>query len=133
MARKKTDTDDDCPCGSAAEFSECCGRFLIGGEIPQTAELLMRSRYCGFLIRDEAYLLATWHPRARPSRVRLDENQRWLGLSIRATEAGGVDDVSGTVEFVARYKIHGKGHRLHEISRFEKIDNRWYYLDGQHL
>ncbi len=93
----------------------------------------MRSRYSGFAVRDEAYLLATWHPDTRPSRVRMDEKQRWLGLSIRATEAGGVGDKSGIVEFVARFKIDGKGHRLHEISRFEFIDGRWYYLDGQHL
>jgi len=77
--------------------------------------------------------LSTWHPDTRPSRVRLDSKQRWLGLKIRNAEAGGADDVTGTVEFVARFKVDGKGHRLHEISRFEKIDGRWYYLDGQHL
>lgn len=63
----------------------------------------------------------------------MDDQQRWLGLSIRATEGGGRDDSMGTVEFVARFKVGGKGHRLHEISRFEKIEGRWYYLDGQHL
>ena len=93
----------------------------------------MRSRYCAFVRGDEPYLLATWHPATRPGRVQLDTQARWLGLSIRATEAGGPDDMTGTVEFVARYKIDGKGTRLHEISRFEKIDGRWYYLDGQHL
>ena len=93
----------------------------------------MRSRYCGFVLRDEAYLLATWHPDTRPSRVRFDEQQRWLGLSVRSTEDGGADDTAGTVEFVARFKIIGRGHRLHEISRFERVDGRWYYLDGQHL
>lgn len=93
----------------------------------------MRSRYTGFVTLDEPYLLSTWHPDNRPSRVTLDENHQWLGLSIRATEAGKADDQSGTVEFVARFKVNGKGHRLHEISRFEKMDGRWYYLDGQHL
>ena len=93
----------------------------------------MRSRYWGFVLCNEAYLLATWHPDTRPSRVRLDDGQRWLGLSIRSTEAGGSDDDTGTVEFVARFKVDGKGHRLHEVSRFEKIDGRWYYLDGQLL
>ncbi len=134
MAKKKPDlTGVACPCGSAAGYSQCCGRYLTDGDIPLTAEQLMRSRYCGFVTCDEPYLLATWHPQTRPSEVRFDGNQRWLGLSVRATEAGGVDDVSGTVEFVARFKIRGQGHRLHEISRFEKINGRWYYLDGQHL
>jgi len=93
----------------------------------------MRSRYSGFVMCNERYLLETWHPSTRPSRVRFDERQRWLGLKVRATDAGREHDASGTVEFVARFKIDGKGHRFHEISRFEKVDGRWYYLDGQHL
>ena len=122
-----------CPCGSDHAYSACCGRYLGGAEIPSSAEQLMRSRYCGFVTCNEAYLLATWHSDTRPGRVRLDGQQRWLGLSIRSTQGGESHDVSGTVEFVARFKINCKGHRLHEISRFEKIDGRWYYLDGQHL
>ena len=35
-----------------------------------------------------------------------------------------------TVEFVARSKLGGRAHRLHEVSRFERIDGRWYYRDG---
>ena len=93
----------------------------------------MRSRYSAFVERDESYLLATWHPDTRPSRVRLPPEQRWLGLRIKATAEGGPSDSTGTVEFVARFKIDGKGHRLHEISRFEKINGRWYYRDGEHL
>jgi SEC-C motif domain protein len=93
----------------------------------------MRSRYCAFVLCDESYLLSTWHPDTRPSKVRLGGQQRWLGLRIRATDRGGLDDLTGIVEFVARFKVDGKGHRLHEISRFEKIDGRWFYRDGQHL
>ncbi|CAA0079378.1 Uncharacterised protein [Halioglobus japonicus] len=93
----------------------------------------MRSRYCGFVLCDEPYLLATWHPATRPGKVRLDSKTRWLGLRIRDTEAGGADDVGGSVEYVARYKIDGRGHRLHEISQFDKIEGRWYYHSGQHL
>ena len=93
----------------------------------------MRSRYTGFVLAREDYLLQTWHPDTRPSRVRLDDRQRWLGLRVMATEGGGESDTTGTVEFVARFKVDGKGHRLHELSRFEKIEGRWYYRDGDHL
>lgn len=93
----------------------------------------MRSRYSAFVAQQADYLRATWHPDTRPSRVRFDPKQRWLGLRVKSTEAGGAGDDSGKVEFVARYKIDGRGHRLHEISRFEKIDGRWYYLAGDHL
>ncbi|EAQ98147.2 YchJ family protein [Congregibacter litoralis] len=122
-----------CLCDSGRDIDACCGPFLDGVAIPETAAQLMRSRYSAFVACDEAYLLATWHPKTRPSRVRLDEAQRWLGLKIRGGAAGGAMDDRGTVEFVARYKIAGKGHRLHEVSDFEKIDGRWYYLKGKHL
>ena len=125
--------NEQCHCGSGEGFADCCGLYLDSGHIPQSAERLMRSRYSAFARCDEAYLLATWHPKTRPSRVRLDEKQRWLGLRIRNVEGGGSGDSSATVEFVARFKIGGKGHRLHEISRFRKIDDRWFYLDGMHL
>ena len=131
--KKKQFTDDQCHCGSGEGFAECCGLYLDGGQIPQSPERLMRSRYSAFALCNESYLLATWHPKTRPSRVRLDEKQHWLGLRIRGVEGGAPGDSDATVEFVARFKIAGKGHRLHEISRFRKIDNRWFYLDGEHL
>ncbi len=122
-----------CPCGSGADYRGCCGRFIDGVDAAATAEQLMRSRYTAFARGEQAYLLATWHPDKRPSRVSLDDEHKWIGLSIKSCEAGGAHDDSGVVEFVARFKIAGRGHRLHEISRFEKIDGRWYYLDGRHL
>ncbi len=31
---------------------------------------------------------------------------------------------------MARYKVGGRAHRLHEISRFLREADRWFYLDG---
>ncbi|HZX28643.1 MAG TPA: YchJ family metal-binding protein, partial [Telluria sp.] len=54
-----------------------------------------------------------------------------LRLRQRKVETGLDEDV---VEFVARYRVQGRGHRLHEISRFrrESVDGvpRWFYVDG---
>ncbi len=36
-----------------------------------------------------------------------------------------------TVEFVARYRVAGRGHRVHETSRFICEDGRWLYVDGE--
>ena len=94
---------------------------------------MMRSRYSAYVIEAADYLQASWHPTTRPSRIQFNKEQRWLGLSVKNTADGGVDDDAGTVEFVARFKINGRGHRLHEISRFARLDGAWYYLDGQHL
>ena len=133
MPNSGSDNESLCPCGSGLELSACCDRFLSGDALPVSAAELMRSRYSAFVLGNEAYLLCTWHPDTRPSRVRFDSEQRWLGLRIRDTEQGAAGDSMGYVEFVARFKRNGKGHRLQERSRFEWWQDRWYYRDGQHL
>ena len=91
----------------------------------------MRSRYSAYATGNESYLLATWHPTTRPAGVGLPADQKWLGLKIYETVAGGSDDREGFVEFAARFKMGGKGHRLRERSRFIYQDGRWYYVDGE--
>ena len=115
-----------CPCGAGA-YPQCCGRFHQG-EIPPTAALLMRSRYSAYALDLHDYLLATWHPRTRPAPHDLEgDDVRWLGLELRNAQEHGDE---ATVEFVARYRSAGRGHRLHETSRFLREDGRWFYLDG---
>ncbi|TXS95935.1 YchJ family protein [Parahaliea maris] len=132
MSRKPVAQDPGCPCGSGQHYSACCGRFIDSEECAPTAEQLMRSRYTAFARGEADYLLATWHPATRPSRVRLDPAQRWIGLRILGSEQGGPEDDTGTVEFVARYKEAGRGHRLHEVSHFERIGGRWFYREGDY-
>lgn len=93
----------------------------------------MRSRYSAFVLDRRDYLLATWHPNTRPASIEAPEaGLRWLGLQLRAHRSQ--DDRHATVEFVARSKLGGRAHRLHELSRFVKEDDgRWYYLDGDWL
>ena len=89
----------------------------------------MRSRYSAYVMKLEAYLLATWHSSTRP--VALDlaaDDCKWLGLEVR--RHGLSDATHAVVEFVARYRVAGRGHRLHESSRFVREDGRWYYVDG---
>ncbi|MGZ3184425.1 MAG: YchJ family protein [Telluria sp.] len=130
-----------CPCGGPS-LESCCGRFHSGEAIPQTAEELMRSRYSAYVLGLEAYVRATWHPSTRPAEPLVDvENPpKWLGLELKSalrlrqrkvTEPQPDEDF---VEFVARYRIAGRAHRLHELSRFkrENVDGvaRWFYVDG---
>ena len=89
----------------------------------------MRSRYSAYVLKLEAYLLATWHPDTRPATADLDgDDGRWIGLEVKRHALVSADNA--TVEFVARYKIGGRAHRLHETSRFVRENGRWYYLDG---
>lgn len=88
----------------------------------------MRSRYTAYVNCDADYLQETWHPKTRPSIIEFEPKQKWLGLRIKDVEEGAVESA---VEFVARFKLDGRGHRLHERSRFVFDRDRWYYLDGQ--
>jgi len=124
-------TDPGCPCGSGQAYAECCGRYHHGRSrlCAPTAEALMRSRFSAYVLGLEDYLLQTWHPGTRPAALQPDPpGLRWLGLQVRRHEQ--VDDSHALVEFVARSKLAGRAHRLHETSRFVREDGRWYYVDG---
>lgn len=89
----------------------------------------MRSRYSAYVLKLEDYLLASWHPDTRPSELDLAaDGSKWLGLEVKKHLQQ--DERHASVEFVARYRIAGKGYRLHEISRFVCEGGRWYYRDG---
>lgn len=131
MRRRPMKSDAAAPC--------CCGR-IHAGEAAPTAEALMRSRYSAYVLALEPYLLATWHPSTRPSRLGLaaDEGSKWLGLEIKRHQAGSPDSADGEpverieyIEFVARYKTGGRAHRLRELSRFVRQTGLWYYVDGE--
>lgn len=119
-----------CPCGSGKAYAACCDRLHAGESPAATAEALMRSRYSAYVLGLEPYLLATWHPSTRPASLDLaaDTATRWLGLDVKRQQVQ--DEAHATVEFVARYRIGGRGHRLHEISRFVREGGRWFYVDG---
>ena len=118
-----------CHCGSGKLYAACCGRLHVGAENAASAEALMRSRYSAYVLKLEDYLLATWHPTTRPTELDIEaDGTKWLGLAVKRHQQQ--DDSHATVEFVARYRIAGRGHRLHETSRFVCEDGRWFYVDG---
>lgn len=119
-----------CPCRSGRPYAACCAPLHLGAAAPD-AEALMRSRYSAYVRGDAAYVLATWHPDTRPPALELADadRTRWLGLEVKRHVP--LDACHATVEFVARYRVGGApAVRLHEISRFERVDGRWFYVDG---
>ena len=119
-----------CPCGLPARYLACCGRWHQGAQQLQApdAQALMRSRYSAYVLQLADYLLATWHASTRPASMDFEPGLRWLGLEVRRHEVTGSD--TAIVEFVARSKLGGRAHRLHETSRFLREDGRWFYVDG---
>ncbi len=120
----------NCPCGGTT-YAACCGRFHAGPLHLQApnAEALMRSRYSAYVLRLADYLLATWHETTRPAVIDADPpSLKWLGLDVKRHAAQ--DDDHAIVEFVARSKMGGRAHRLHEVSRFKREGGQWFYIDG---
>ena len=126
-----TTANAPCPCGTGQPYAQCCGRYHAGALHLQApdAERLMRSRYSAYTMGLADYLLATWHPTTRPAALPPPEpGLKWLGLEVKRSALQDADH--GTVEFVARSKLGGRAHRLHENSRFVREHGRWYYVDG---
>jgi SEC-C motif-containing protein len=124
-----------CPCGLPRDYTQCCGalhqHFASRGELTAAdAQALMRSRYSAYVRDLRDYLLASWHPSTRPAALEGNEaGLRWLGLEVR--RHARQDEDHETVEFIARSKLGGRAHRLHETSRFLREQGAWYYLDGE--
>ena len=119
-----------CPCGSP-EYATCCAPYHQGLPAPDALSL-MRSRYSAYVLGLSDYLLATWPPDTRPDdQDSGGDTGKWLGLEIKNYTPQSDD--RATVEFVARYNIAGRAHRLHECSHFERVEGRWLYLDGDFL
>lgn len=123
----------DCVCGSGKEKEACCLRFILGEDIPLTAEALMRSRYTAFVLKNKEYLIKTWHKKKTLGGEQLfDPNLEWVSLEIIETVKGQAGDSSGIVEFKASFNLLGQETILHERSEFVKKQNLWYYTRGQH-
>jgi SEC-C motif-containing protein len=102
----------------------------------------MRSRYSAYALAEIDHLLRT-QPSAQPTRERRQALEttcrqlRWRRLEILANEAGGPDDLHGTVTFSAHYSASGEPGVLRERSRFGREGGRcrgaWLYLEALEL
>jgi len=87
----------------------------------------MRSRYSAYVLKNAHYLLNTWHSDTRPVAIEFAVD-KWLGLEVKSHSIQDAEHAS--VEFIARYKVGGRAHRLHEISQFVRENGQWLYVDG---
>jgi SEC-C motif domain protein len=124
-----------CPCGSELSYSECCEPIIRGERPAQSAEALLRSRYTAYTQAEIDHISATTHPERRSdfdpesSRQWAQESQ-WHQLEILKAAAGGPEDETGQVEFVAHFTQNGVHNRHHELAEFRKQDGAWYFWDG---
>ncbi len=126
---------ENCPCGSAKSFTECC-EPVIKNNSAKTAEQLMRSRYSAYVTGAVDYILETTSEKNRDKMDRdaikkWSEGSDWKGLEVVETEKGGVNDSTGKVEFIAHFREDGVLQKYHEIGTFTKEHDKWVYSDSE--
>ncbi|MEM9070848.1 MAG: YchJ family metal-binding protein [Myxococcota bacterium] len=133
---KKKKAKKECPCGSGANYRDCCQRFHEGAE-PGSATELMRSRFSAFAKGDFPYLWRTLHP---DHVDRTEERDTWIEnakktsgplnfrrLRILDAEAG---EATARVLFHVVVSRHRRDASFAELSRFAHDGEGWRYLDG---
>ncbi|MDD7985536.1 YchJ family metal-binding protein [Lentisphaera marina] len=120
-----------CPCGSGQIYESCCWLYHQGA-YPESAEQLMRSRYCAFVKHNVDYLLRTQHqnlsgPNDRQEILDTFQNCQWLELKILSKSKGEKSDTEGEVEFLATYANEGQIFEHREKSHFKKNGPQWLY------
>lgn len=126
---------DQCPCGLGDQYETCCQKYINGSEKPETAELMMRSRYSAYVKEEIDYIEKTTHPESlkqfdKESTAKWAKESKWEGLEIVSVEKGQVGDDIGNVEFKAKYVENKVTHTHHEMSVFKKHNDSWYFHTG---
>ncbi len=90
----------------------------------------MRSRYTAYTIADIDYIRDTCIGEALKSFSYEDSlawarDAQWQGLTVLNAPPAKGDQ--GTVEFKVLFTQSGLQKSLSEVSRFERVDSRWYY------
>ena len=118
-----------CPCGSEKTYEKCCKAYIEEGKKIPNVEVLMRSRYTAFAVKNAKYILETnYRQEVNDKEIKLLEREfdevEWLQLYV-------IDSTKNEVEFKAYFRdFDEKLHVLHEHSHFVFEDGKWYYRDG---
>jgi len=127
---------EKCPCNSDKSYTTCCEPYILGKKEAPTAEATMRARYTSFVKNTIDYLGKTFNPEEinefnAQEADQWSKNSKWLGLEIISTKAGTENDTKGSVEFKAHYEAGGVKNTHHEVAQFQKIDDKWFFMDGK--
>lgn len=120
---------NNCPCGSGEDLDNCCLKYISGKEKAPTAEKLMRSRFTAYVLKNVLYVINTT---VFSNRIFLKkkEIEAWNN-SIQWTKLEVLNFTENSVEFNAYYINEiGQLDCHHEKSKFKKVNNQWYYVDG---
>ena len=121
-------------------YRACCAPYHRGEAEAPDASALMRSRFSAFALNDAEYLWKTLHPdhadRARPkeevvkSIKRSGSSLRYMRLQVLDSD-GPDEEGTARVLFVAEVFEKGRDLSFMELSRFQRDEEGWRYLDGK--
>jgi len=112
------------------EYQQCCGPFHSGEKIPATAEALMLFALYGLCLAQCRLFAGDWDATKRPEKIDFSrEKIDWLDWKLLTSKKAGSRTIKACV-VKAFYSQDGEEHVMNEISRFTKINGRWFYLDG---
>jgi len=125
-----------CICGIGESTETHCLPIIRGDKLAPTAEALMRSRYSAYVLGEIDYIFESLHPsqRAEVDRSATEtwsKKAEWKALEVVSTEAGGENDETGEVEFIAKFELGGMPQEHRERAVFKRDGKRWYYVDGK--
>ncbi len=126
-----------CVCQSGRHYADCCAPWHQG-QMADTVEQLMRSRFSAFVLGLKDYLHRTWHSQTRPEEVNCDSGLVWAGLEIQSSsQSGDCGQVTFRATCVQFYPdeagIPGEWHELKEVSQFVREQGQWLYTEGDSL
>ncbi len=125
---------NNCYCGNAKPYSECCKPIHNDHAQAHTPEQLMRARYSAHVLGLVDFVVDTYHPsrNAENDRAAIADsiNSDWCRLEV-INSANGTTANEGFVHFKAYLTDQGKELYLEERSRFVREDGLWFYIDGE--
>jgi SEC-C motif-containing protein len=125
-------TIKNCFCGNKFIFEHCCQPLIEGKVVAKDAEVLMRSRFTAYVIKNYQYILQTYSAALRAKitvseLARSAKDTQWLSLQVLAHF---VEKNTAQVEFKAFYQVHNSYYVMHELSDFVFEAGKWLYTDG---
>lgn len=128
----------NCYCGNDQSYEECCLKVHNDQKEATTAQMLMRARYSAFATQKIDFVDRTNTPETTDFDIedakKWANTSQWQGLEVLQTHKGQESDSEGLVEFKAKYKdLDNKDQVHHEIGKFKKINDLWYYIEGKIL
>lgn len=96
----------------------------------------MRARYSAYVLQEIDYLIDSIHPDSpgqadRKTTEAWAKAATWKGMEVLDRVQGGEGDNEGIVEFKANFEIKGVPQVHHERARFKRVNNKWFYFDGE--